>query len=222
MRPTEILAEQHYDVLRRWLDPLGVRVALRTAVGQEESGPLPLFAVRAGERILGSTGCQPVVSGNLPDTRAHANQAESKASSKTSRQAAAKDRLAACAPQKPAIAEPMYSRRNLPHFERPWVKYAITFATRNHRQLSEKARDIVLESVLLWKDRRYELYAACVMPDHVHLLIEPMSSVRMIRGSPSFFRFRRFFIASSRLPRTESTRLRTAANQSGKKNRLIG
>jgi ATP-dependent DNA helicase RecG len=43
MAPTQILAEQHYDVLWRWLEPLGVRVALRTAVRQEESGPLPLF-----------------------------------------------------------------------------------------------------------------------------------------------------------------------------------
>src|SRR5882724_2970290 len=44
MAPTQILAEQHYDVLRRWLEPLGVRVALRTAARQEESGPLALFA----------------------------------------------------------------------------------------------------------------------------------------------------------------------------------
>jgi ATP-dependent DNA helicase RecG len=44
MAPTQILAEQHYDVLRRWLEPLGVHVALRTAARQEESGPLPLFA----------------------------------------------------------------------------------------------------------------------------------------------------------------------------------
>ncbi len=43
MAPTQILAEQHYDVLRRWLEPLGVRVALRTAARQEESGPLLLF-----------------------------------------------------------------------------------------------------------------------------------------------------------------------------------
>jgi ATP-dependent DNA helicase RecG len=43
MAPTQILAEQHYDVLRGWLDPLGVRVGLRTAARQEESGPLPLF-----------------------------------------------------------------------------------------------------------------------------------------------------------------------------------
>ena len=44
MAPTQILAEQHYDVLRRWLEPLGMRIALRTAARQEESGPLPLFA----------------------------------------------------------------------------------------------------------------------------------------------------------------------------------
>jgi len=43
MAPTQILAEQHYDILRRWLEPLGVRIALRTAARQEETGPLPLF-----------------------------------------------------------------------------------------------------------------------------------------------------------------------------------
>ena len=64
MAPTQILAEQHYDVLRGWLDPLGVRVGLRTAARQEESGPLPLFArnedpgsarlQRAGDGVLPS------------------------------------------------------------------------------------------------------------------------------------------------------------------------
>ena len=44
MAPTQILAEQHYDVLRRWLEPLGAHIALRTAARQEESSPLPLFA----------------------------------------------------------------------------------------------------------------------------------------------------------------------------------
>lgn len=43
MAPTQILAEQHYDVLRRWLEPLGLRVSLRTAARQEDSGSLPLF-----------------------------------------------------------------------------------------------------------------------------------------------------------------------------------
>jgi ATP-dependent DNA helicase RecG len=75
MAPTQILAEQHYDVLRRWLEPLGVRIALRTAARQEESGPLPLFErvqESPRERDPGSTGCQPVVSGSLPGTRARA------------------------------------------------------------------------------------------------------------------------------------------------------
>jgi ATP-dependent DNA helicase RecG len=72
MAPTQILAEQHYDVLRRWLDPLGVRVGLRTAARQEESGPLPLFE-RAGnsdsEGVLGSapvSGAGAVVSAARP------------------------------------------------------------------------------------------------------------------------------------------------------------
>ncbi|HEX4631093.1 MAG TPA: ATP-dependent DNA helicase RecG, partial [Chthoniobacterales bacterium] len=40
MAPTQILAEQHYAVLCRWLEPLGIRVALRTAARQQET---PLF-----------------------------------------------------------------------------------------------------------------------------------------------------------------------------------
>lgn len=69
MAPTQILAEQHYDVLRRWLDPLGVRISLRTAARREESDPLPLF--ERDTQTLGSTGCQPVVSGSLcsPDEK---------------------------------------------------------------------------------------------------------------------------------------------------------
>ncbi|HJX25154.1 MAG TPA: ATP-dependent DNA helicase RecG [Chthoniobacterales bacterium] len=43
MAPTQILAEQHYAVLRRWLEPLGVRLSIRTAARQEESF-LPLIA----------------------------------------------------------------------------------------------------------------------------------------------------------------------------------
>ena len=43
MAPTQILAEQHYAVLRRWLEPLSVRMAIRTAARQDDSGPMPLF-----------------------------------------------------------------------------------------------------------------------------------------------------------------------------------
>ncbi len=37
MAPTQILAEQHYLTFRRWLDPLGIRVALRTGNRDEGS-----------------------------------------------------------------------------------------------------------------------------------------------------------------------------------------
>ncbi|MEO5722596.1 MAG: ATP-dependent DNA helicase RecG [Chthoniobacterales bacterium] len=46
MAPTQILAEQHYAVLRRWLEPLEISIALRTGSRQEDNSPLPLFAGR--------------------------------------------------------------------------------------------------------------------------------------------------------------------------------
>ncbi len=55
MAPTQILAEQHYEVLRRWLEPLGLRVSLRTGARQEDGGPLPLFerdSTNSGEHRL--------------------------------------------------------------------------------------------------------------------------------------------------------------------------
>ncbi|MFL6529432.1 MAG: DEAD/DEAH box helicase, partial [Chthoniobacterales bacterium] len=47
MAPTQILAEQHYGVLRRWLEPLGLKMSLRTGARQEKSF-LPLLD--GGER----------------------------------------------------------------------------------------------------------------------------------------------------------------------------
>ena len=56
MAPTQILAEQHYAVLRRWLEPLGIRVALRTAARREESEPLPLWMQENERRKENSSG----------------------------------------------------------------------------------------------------------------------------------------------------------------------
>jgi ATP-dependent DNA helicase RecG len=44
MAPTQILAEQHYLNLRHLCEPLGLRVALRTASRREDGEPLPLFS----------------------------------------------------------------------------------------------------------------------------------------------------------------------------------
>lgn len=100
-------------------------------------------------------------------------------------------RAPACVPAAPSpqgISEPTYSRRNLPHFERPWGKYMVTFATRDRDILSESERDAVMDSILHARQTgQIHLYAACVMPDHVHLLIEPQIKSHEPDGSPVFF-----------------------------------
>jgi RecG-like helicase/REP element-mobilizing transposase RayT len=143
MAPTQILAEQHYDVLRHWLEPLGVRVLLRTAARQEDSGPLPLFARNEN---LGSARLQ----------------------------RAGDDILASRTfPESDSAPGAHYSRRRLPHFEKPWAIYAVTIATAHRRSLSPQARTIVLNAWRHFRNTRYELFAICVMPDHVHALFQP-------------------------------------------------
>jgi alanyl-tRNA synthetase/REP element-mobilizing transposase RayT len=81
-----------------------------------------------------------------------------------------------------------YYKRRLPHFERPWAKYMVSFSSRERRQLSPAARDIVLKSLLFGHEqRRYQLYAACVMPDHVHFLFEPQIKEQDKDGQPVFW-----------------------------------
>jgi ATP-dependent DNA helicase RecG len=65
MAPTQILAEQHFLTFRRWLEPLGVRVALRTANRDETShldlagGPQMIIGTHAllyDESLFGDLG----------------------------------------------------------------------------------------------------------------------------------------------------------------------
>jgi alanine--tRNA ligase len=92
------------------------------------------------------------------------------------------------APEPSGVSEPKYSRRTLPHFERPWAKYMVTFSTHERRQLAAPGRDIVLKSVLYAHEHRQcQLYAACVMPDHVHLLLEPQIKEEKVAGQPVFW-----------------------------------
>ncbi|MCA1963210.1 MAG: ATP-dependent DNA helicase RecG [Prosthecobacter sp.] len=50
MAPTQILAEQHYQNARKWLEPLGVNVALRTGNRAEEGGVELFSKARSGGR----------------------------------------------------------------------------------------------------------------------------------------------------------------------------
>jgi REP element-mobilizing transposase RayT len=152
MAPTQILAEQHYAVLRRWLEPLGVRLAIRTAARQEESGPLPLFD-------LGSARVSRVGDGVSP---ARTSDTE-------------------------VTATARYARRRLPHFEKPWAIYAVTIGTRSRRCLSPNSRTIVLDALRHFHDKRYDLFAACVMPDHVHFLLQPWPKENDDAGNAVFW-----------------------------------
>lgn len=157
MAPTQILAEQHYAVLRRWLEPLGVKLSIRTASRQEENF-LPLF-----------------------------DQAQAPGSARVSRRSGSAGGPPAAFGGSPNEQGPRYSKRNLPRFERPWEKYAITFTMRKRRVLSPEARNIVLDCILHWRERRYELFAACVMPDHVQMLIEPAVKETDNAGNAVFY-----------------------------------
>jgi RecG-like helicase len=151
MAPTQILAEQHARNARKWLEPLGLRVALRTGSKREDGDGVELL-----ER-----------SARVPRAVSRVSRETHPASSQETR----------------------YSRRRLPHSERPWAKYFITFSTAARRLLPEHARKIVLDAVRHFHGNRYHLYAACVMPDHVHMLIEPaVSSLEQGTDTPVFHR----------------------------------
>jgi alanyl-tRNA synthetase len=62
----------------------------------------------------------------------------------------------------------------------------VTFSTHARRVLSPAERDIVLATILHDHRKTYELYAACVMPDHVHILVEPCVKDRT-DDKPAFF-----------------------------------
>ena len=64
----------------------------------------------------------------------------------------------------------------------------ITFSTHERRKLTPPERDLVLKSILYADEhRQYQLYAACVMPDHVHLLFEPQIKEQDRDGKPVFW-----------------------------------
>jgi putative transposase len=88
----------------------------------------------------------------------------------------------------PSSSSTRYARHRLPHFERPWTKYAIAFSTEKRVVLEPSERDLVMQSLLLGRQRlQYELYTACVMPDHVHLLLEPQVRRNDEKGAAVFW-----------------------------------
>jgi REP element-mobilizing transposase RayT len=67
-----------------------------------------------------------------------------------------------------------FYRRNLPHLQRDFTPHFITFVTKFRWVLPDCARDIALSSCCHDHRKKYELYVAVIMPDHVHLILTPL------------------------------------------------
>ena len=183
MAPTQILAEQHYLTLRHLCAPLGLRVALRTAARTEQSEALPLFEN---------------VARPAPGSALVPSAGEGLQPSRTSLDA-------------PPAAGARYPKRRLPHFDKPWAIYAVTLATLDRRILSAASRTIVLDALRHFHNQRYELFAACVMPDHTHLLLQPWPKGQDENGESVFWSFPELFrsiksFTTREINRVESTR----------------
>jgi REP element-mobilizing transposase RayT len=64
--------------------------------------------------------------------------------------------------------------RNLPHYQKAGRAVFITFCKGNRIPFAPEAQDAILQHCLHDNGKRYDLHAAVVMPDHVHLLLTPL------------------------------------------------
>src|ERR1700730_4827996 len=64
--------------------------------------------------------------------------------------------------------------RMLPHYQKAGRMLFITFCKANRIPFTPEARDTILQHCLHDHGKRYDLQAAVVMPDHVHLLLLPL------------------------------------------------
>jgi REP element-mobilizing transposase RayT len=65
-------------------------------------------------------------------------------------------------------------RRRMPHYQKPGHPIFVTFCKLIRAPFPGAERDLVLEHCLHDNKKRFDLHAAVVMPDHVHLLLTPL------------------------------------------------
>jgi putative transposase len=66
------------------------------------------------------------------------------------------------------------TRRNLPHWQEQGRVYFITWRCLTGKTLNPEERTITLEAIRHWQGIKWQLYAAVIMPDHVHVLAQPL------------------------------------------------
>jgi primosomal protein N' len=72
------------------------------------------------------------------------------------------------------VSELTARRRHLPHFEIPGRIYHITWRTHGGLKLTPPALESTLAACHFWHGKKLRCLIACVMPDHVHLLVQPL------------------------------------------------
>ena len=92
-------------------------------------------------------------------------------------------------PGEPSPTDLMGSIRNLPHLELPGATYFVTWKSKDGRILDDQERAETLRSLLHWDEQRCQVYAACIMPDHVHWIVRPFEGESITELTPSVKRF---------------------------------
>ena len=66
------------------------------------------------------------------------------------------------------------TQRTLPHWEYDDSVYFITFKTWDRLELTPPARQVVFDACRFFDTQRYDLFILVVMPDHVHMIMQPL------------------------------------------------
>ena len=69
------------------------------------------------------------------------------------------------------------TRRRLPHWQSPGSAYFITARSSERKIFNESERTLIFNTIKFHDGKKYLLFAAVVMPDHIHLLLKPMEKI---------------------------------------------
>ena len=72
------------------------------------------------------------------------------------------------------LAQKYEYRRRLPHYQKADRAVFVTFRKLNREPFPASVRGLILQHCTYDNGKRFELHAAVVMPDHVHMLLTPM------------------------------------------------
>ena len=75
----------------------------------------------------------------------------------------------------PPVQSFKITRRNLPHWQQPGKVYFLTWRCKKGEILSPEECTLTLEALKYWDGRKWTLYAAVIMSDHVHALVQPLA-----------------------------------------------